>query len=120
VGASSTAGETGKNSVSPACTSSGSISTTARRSTRARRTARATSASAVSGPYTRSATAPTASTSPAWSIRKFDRKAAAGVSAASSRSGVRLLAASVNPVIVFVSPGPWCTLQAGSFPLTRA
>ena len=41
-----------------ACTSSGSISTTARRSTRARRTARATSAIAVAGPCTRSATAP--------------------------------------------------------------
>ena len=49
---------------------------------RARRTARATSAIAVSGPCTRSATAPTDSTSPAWSILKFERSAAAGVSAA--------------------------------------
>ena len=105
---------------SAACTSSGSINTTARRSIRARRTARATSAIAVAGPCTRSATAPTASTSPAWSIRKFDRSAAAGTSAASTSSGVRLLAASVSPVIAFVSPGPWCTLHAASRPLTRA
>ena len=93
-------------SQSAACTSSGSIRTTARRSTRARRTARATSAIAVAGPCTRSATAPTDSTSPAWSILKFERSAAAGVSAAITSSGVRLLAASVRPVTVFVSPGP--------------
>ena len=105
---------------SAACTSSGSISTTARRSTRARRTARATSAIAVAGPCTRSATAPTDSTSPVWSIRKFERRAAAGVSAASTSSGVRLLAASVSPVTALVSPGPWCTLHAASRPLTRA
>ena len=73
----------------------------------------------MSGPCTRSATAPTASTRPVWSIRKFERSAAAGVSAASTSSGVRLLAASVSPVIVFVSPGPWCTLQAAIRPLTR-
>ena len=105
---------------SAACTSSGAMSTTARRSTRARRTARATSATAVPGPWTRSATAPTERTSAAWSMRKFERIAAAGVSAATSTSGVRLLAASVSPVIAFVSPGPWCTLHAATVPLTRA
>ena len=46
-----------------AATSSGSMSTTARRSTVARRTARVTSATAVAGEWTRSATAPTAVTS---------------------------------------------------------
>ena len=96
------------------------MSTTARRSSRARRTARATSASAVAGPCTRSTTAPTASTRPPWSMRKLDCSAADGVSAASSTTGVRLLAASVRPVIALVSPGPWCTLQAASRPLTRA
>ena len=68
-----------------------------------------TSATAVAGPWTRSATAPTDSTSAAWSILKFERICAAGVSAASSTSGVRIFAASVSPVIAFVSPGPWCT-----------
>jgi hypothetical protein len=53
-------------------------------------------------------------------MRKFDRSAAAGVSAASTSSGVRLFAASVSPVIAFVSPGPWCTLHAVRRPLTRA
>src|SRR3954451_12477215 len=37
-----------------------------------------------------------------------------------SRSGVRALAASVNPVIAFVNPGPWCTLHTPTRPLTRA
>ena len=119
-GASSGPGGGRVGSQSAAWTSSGSISTTARRSTRARRTARATSAIAVSGPCTRSATAPTDSTSASCSIRKFDRICADGVSAARSSTGVRLLAASVSPVIVFVRPGPWCTLQAASRPLTRA
>ena len=72
------------------------------------------------GPWTRSATAPTDVTSASWSIRKFERSAAAGVSAASTISGVRLFAASVSPVIAFVSPGPWWTLQSASRPLTRA
>ena len=117
-GASSASGGGGAElAASAACTSSGSISTTARRSTRARRTARATSAIAVCRARARARpTAPTASTRPAWSIRKFERSAAAGVSAASSSSGVRLLAASVSPVIVFVSPGPWWTLQTGEPP----
>ena len=70
-----------------------------------------TSATAVAGPCTRSGTAPTDSTSASWSIRKFERSCAAGVSAASRISGVRDLAASVSPVIAFVSPGPWCTLR---------
>jgi hypothetical protein len=52
-------------------------------------------------------------------MRKFERTAAPGMSAASTSSGVRLLAASVNPVIALVSPGPWWTLQAARRPLTR-
>ena len=79
-----------------------------------------TSATAVDGPWTRSATAPTDSTSAAWSILKFERNCAAGVSAASSTSGVRDFAASVSPVIAFVSPGPWWTEATPSRPLTRA
>ena len=114
------AGGGGTSSVSVTWTSSGRLSTTARRSTNARRTARAASATAVAGPCTRSATAPTDSTSAPWSILKFERICAAGVSAASSTSGVRLLAASVRPVIAFVRPGPWCTLATPSRPLTRA
>ena len=108
------------NSDEAACTSSGIISTTARRSTMARRTARVVSATALAGPCTRSATAPTDSTSASWSILKFERICAAGVSAASSTTGVRLLAASVSPVMALVSPGPWCTLATPSRPLTRA
>ena len=53
-------------------------------------------------------------------MRKFDRSAALGGSGASTMSGVRLFAASVNPVTVFVSPGPWCTLHAAMRPVTRA
>ena len=64
--------------------------------------------------------APTASTIAAWSMRKFDCSAAAGVSPASTTIGVRLFAASAMPVIAFVSPGPWCTLQTPSRPVTRA
>ena len=114
-------GGTASASQSAACTSSGSISTTARRSTR-----RAPHRARDVGHRGRPARArarrrrrPTR-TSASWSIRKFDRSAAAGVSAASTSTGVRLLAASVSPVIVFVRPGPWCTLQAASRPLTRA
>ncbi len=101
------AGGGGVSSTEAACTSSGRFKTTARRSTSARRTARAVSATAVAGECTRSDTAPTAVTSASWSILKFERSCAAGVSAASSSTGVRLLAASVSPVIAFVSPGPW-------------
>ena len=53
-------------------------------------------------------------------MRKFDRSAAAGVSAATSTSGVRLLAASASAVRVLVSPGPWWTLATPTRPLTRA
>ena len=45
--------------------------------------------------------------------------ALAGVSAANSTIGVRLLAASVSPVRVLVRPGPWWTLHAARRPLTR-
>ena len=53
-------------------------------------------------------------------MRKFERSAAAAVSAASSTSGVRLLAASASAVSVLVSPGPWCTVQTPVRPVTRA
>ena len=33
---------------------------------------------------------------------------------------MRAFAASVRPVIAFVSPGPWCTDTHPRFPLTRA
>src|SRR5439155_1124217 len=46
--------------------------------------------------------------------------AEAAVSPASTSRGVRLLAASVRPVMVLVNPGPWWTLQTPSRPLTRA
>ena len=53
-------------------------------------------------------------------MRKFDVRAAAGVSPLSTSSGVRLFAASATAVIAFVRPGPWCTLQTPTRPLTRA
>ena len=68
---------------------------------------------------TRSATAPTAPTSADWSIRKLERTAAPPVSAASTSIGVRLLAASVIPVIALVSPQPWCTVSTPTRPLVR-
>ena len=89
-----------------AWTSSGTLSRTGRRSTCARRSARATSSAALPPECTRSAAAPTVVASAAWSSRKFERSAAAGASPASSSSGVRLLAASVRPVIALVKPGP--------------
>ena len=61
-------------------------------------------------------TAPTAVTSASWSMRKFERTAAAPVSAASTSSGVRLFAASVMPVIALVSPQPWCTVSTAGPP----
>ena len=91
-----------------------------RRCSTAVRTARTVSATAEPAECTRSATAPTAVARPPWSIRKFERTAAAPVSAASTTSGVRLLAASVMPVVALVSPGPWCTDSTPSRPLTRA
>ena len=78
------------------------------------------SATAVAAECTRSDTAPTDETSASWSILKFDRSCAAGVSAASSSTGVRDFAASVSPVIALVRPGPWCTDATPSRPLTRA
>ena len=84
----------------------GMLSTTGRRSIRVRRRARAASSAAVSGPRTRSAMAPAVAARDPWSILKFDHSAPAGVSAASTSSGVRLFAASVSPVSVLVKPGP--------------
>ena len=98
----------------------GSISTTGLRSVSARWYARCASSAAVFGLWTRSAIAPTDSTRSCWSMRKFDVSAAAGVSPASTSTGVRLLAASLRPVIVFVSPGPWWTLTTPTRPVTRA
>src|SRR5215831_14343896 len=53
-------------------------------------------------------------------MRKLDRTAAPATSAASTSSGVRLLAASVMPVSALVSPGPWCTLKIPTRPVSRA
>lgn len=78
------------------------------------------SAAAVAPEWMRSGIAPSVLASTAWSMRKFDRSAAAGDSPASSSSGVRLFAASASPVSAFVNPGPWCTLQTPARPLTRA
>ena len=103
--------------VDSACTSSGRLSSTVRRSWVARRTARTTSATAEAAD-TRSATAPTETASASWSIWKFERGEVA--SAASTTSGVRLLAASVMPVSALVSPQPWCTDSTPSRPLVRA
>ncbi len=72
------------------------------------------------GVASRTEAAPTASTSAAWSMRKFECSAAAGVSAASTSSGVRLLTASAIPVIAFVRPGPWWTETTPTSPVTRA
>ena len=72
------AGSPGPASASPACTSSGTLSTTVRRPLRAVRHARVTSATALSAEYTRSGTAPTERTRPSWSILKLDRTAAPG------------------------------------------
>ena len=53
-----------------------------------------------------------------WSTAKLDRGDVA--SAARTTSGVRLLAASVMPVIALVSPQPWWTLSAATAPDIRA
>ena len=47
-------------------------------------------------------------------------RAAAGVSPARTSSGVEAFTASARPVIVFVRPGPWCTLHTPTRPVTRA
>ncbi len=78
------------------------------------------SAAAEAGEWSRSGTAPTAEARAATSMRKLDRTAAAATSAASTTSGVRLLAASVMPVTALVSPGPWCTLSRPVRPAVRA
>ena len=62
--------------------------------------------------------APTAVAIAATSMRKLDRGADA--SAASTTSGVRLLAASVMAVSALVSPGPWCSETTPGRPLSRA
>ncbi len=118
---SSAGGTTGAGSGNgAACTSSGRLRTTVRRCVTAVRHARAASATAVRGAWTRSGTAPTARASPSWSTRKFERTAAAAVSAASTSMGVRLLAASVMPVMALVSPQPWCSESALTLRLVRA
>ncbi|WP_344904504.1 hypothetical protein [Streptosporangium longisporum] len=94
------------------------MSRTVRRSSRATRKASVTSAAAVRAEAIRSGTAPTASASAAWSTKKLERRSV--TSPASTTSGVRLLAASVTPVIALVSPGPWWTLSTPTRPLRRA
>ena len=64
------------------------------------------SSTAKSGECSRPGTAPTAAARLATSILKLDLTAPAATSAASTISGVRLLAASVMPVIALVRPGP--------------
>jgi hypothetical protein len=105
---------------SMACRSMGRSSTTARCSDRARASARVASATADAGAWMRSTTAPTDAAIAAWSTRKFDRSAAAGVSAASRSSGVRAFAASASAVTAFVNPGPWWTETTPTRPVTRA
>jgi hypothetical protein len=53
-------------------------------------------------------------------MRKLERTAAPPVSAASTSSGVRLLAASVIPVSALVNPQPWWTLSTATRPDVRA
>ena len=52
--------------------------------------------------------------------RRRSSTAAAVTSAATTTIGVRLLAASVIPVIALVRPHPWCTVTAADRPLIRA
>ncbi len=100
-------------------TSRGRLSTTVRRSFRAVRKARRVSATAVAGEWIRSLTAPTLRASASWSILKLDRTAEAWVSAVSTISGVRLLAASPIPVIALLSPQPWWVLTTPTNPDIR-
>src|SRR5216683_1020155 len=67
------------------------------RSSTAVRYARTVSSTANSAECSRAGTAPTALASPTTSTLKLDRTALAATSAASTSSGVRLLAASVMP-----------------------
>ena len=78
------------------------------------------SAAAEAGECSRSGTAPTAVASAATSMRKLEDTAGPATSAASTSSGVRLLAASVMPVTALVSPGPWCTVSSPVRPAVRA
>lgn len=89
-----------------------------RRSSTATRYARTACSTAACAEVIRSATAPTAVARAAWSMWKLDWASVA--SPASTISGVRLLAASVRPVMAFVSPGPWCTDTTPARPLIRA
>ncbi|SFJ04158.1 hypothetical protein SAMN05216275_106110 [Streptosporangium canum] len=113
-------GETGAGGVGTGrlWTSSGRFSRTVRRPSRARWNAWAVCAAAVSAEVIRRGTAPTAVARAAWSTKKLDRGSV--TSAASTMSGVRLLAASVMPVIALVSPGPWWTLSTPTRPPVRA
>ena len=86
--------------------SSGSASTTVRRSATAVRYARTVSSTAKPAECSRAGVAPTAVAIAATSMRKFEWTAAAATSAARTSIGVRLFAASVMPVIALVSPGP--------------
>ena len=78
------------------------------------------SSTAKPGECSRNAVAPTEVARAATSMRKLDRTAALATSAASTTSGVRLLAASVIPVMALVSPGPWCSDRTPGRPLIRA
>ncbi len=97
--------------------SRGRLSRTVRRSSRARATAAVASPTAASGEVIRTEVAPTERASDSWSTKKFDVGRVA--SAATTTSGVRLLAASAIPVMVLVRPQPWCTLTAATVPLIR-
>ena len=78
------------------------------------------SATAVAGEWIRSLTAPTLRARASWSILKLERTAEAWVSAVSTISGVRLLAASPIPVIALLSPQPWWVLTTPTRPDIRA
>ena len=82
------------------------------------RTAAAATSAALDGSSTRIGTAPTARASASWSTKKLDRGSV--TSAATTTTGVRLLAASVMPVIALVSPEPWCTVTAAGRSVVRA
>ena len=82
----------------------GRFTTTVRRSSRARWNARTVSVTASEAESSRAVDAPTAVAIAAWSTAKFDVGAFA--SAARTSIEVRLLAASVMPVIALVSPQP--------------
>jgi hypothetical protein len=80
--------------------------------------ARATSPAADAGERSPTCSAPTAAARPATSTWKLDLTS--GASATSTISGVRLLAASVMPVIALVRPGPWWTDSMPTWRVVRA